>query len=64
MCNVSTNLVPLHWTPSIADLRAAIHMNAITNSPVMAADVYLAEKIFGPDIATIKGKAIRQNLCQ
>ena len=26
-------------TPSIADLKAAIRMNAITNSPVMTADV-------------------------
>ena len=48
------------WTPSIADLKAAIHMNAITNSPVTTADVDLAEKIFGPDIATIKGKATQQ----
>ena len=46
-------------TPYIADLKAAICMNAITNSPVMTADVHLAEKIFGPDIATIKGKAMQ-----
>ena len=41
-------------------MKAAIHMNAITNSPVTTADVDLAEKIFGPDIATIKGKATQQ----
>ena len=35
-------------------------MNTITNSPVMTADVDLAEKIFGPDIAPIKGKATQR----
>jgi hypothetical protein len=35
-------------------------MNMIKNNPVTTADVKLAEKIFGPDIATLKGKTTRQ----
>ena len=46
-------------TPSIADLKAAIAMNAIANLPVTTADVNLAEKIFGKDIGTLKGKTTR-----
>jgi hypothetical protein len=35
-------------------------MNMIKNNPVTTADVELAEKIFGPDIATLKGKTTRR----
>jgi hypothetical protein len=31
-------------------------MNAIKNNPVTTEDVNIAEKIFGPDVATLKGK--------
>jgi hypothetical protein len=34
-------------------------MNSIANCPVTIADVNMAEKIFGKDIASIKGKATR-----
>jgi hypothetical protein len=35
-------------------------MNAIRNCPVMAEDVNIAEKIFGPDMSSLKGKSTRQ----
>ncbi|KAG7340379.1 hypothetical protein IV203_023922 [Nitzschia inconspicua] len=34
-------------------------MNTIKNCPVTVDDIKLAEKIYGPDVATIKGKATR-----
>ena len=43
-------------TPSIADLKTAIAMNAIAGLPVTTKDVDLAEKIFGPDLGTHKGR--------
>ena len=46
-------------SPSIADLKTAIAMNAIANLPITTADVQLAEKIFGKDIGTLKGKHTR-----
>jgi hypothetical protein len=42
--------------PSINDMKAIIWMNAIKNNPVTTEDVDIAEKIFGPDVATLKGK--------
>ena len=47
-------------SPSVADLKAAIAMNAIADLPVKTSDVDLAEKIFGPDLGTIKGKTTRR----
>jgi hypothetical protein len=37
-------------------MNAIIQMNAIKNNPVTKEDVNIAEKIFGPDVATLKGK--------
>jgi len=47
-------------TPSIKDLLAALRMNLIKNNPVTLEHVKLAEKIFGPDIGTLKGKSTRR----
>jgi soluble cytochrome b562 len=38
--------------PSINDIKAIIQMNAIKNNPVTTEDVDIAEKIFGPDVAS------------
>ncbi len=45
--------------PSINDLKAIIQINAIKNNPVTTEDVDIAQKIFGPNIATLKGKTTR-----
>jgi hypothetical protein len=37
-------------------MKAIIWMNAIKSNPVTTEDVDIAEKIFGPDVATLKGK--------
>lgn len=35
-------------------------MNGVRNNPVTIDDINLAEKIFGPDIGSLKGKTTRQ----
>jgi hypothetical protein len=46
-------------TPSIKDFKAIIRMNCIKNNPITTEDIDLAEKIFGPDIGSLKGKTTR-----
>ena len=46
--------------PTTADLKTAIATNAIANLKVTTRDVDLAEKIFGPDLGTLKGKTTRR----
>jgi hypothetical protein len=37
-------------------MKAIIQMNIIKNNPFTTEDVDIAEKIFGPDVATLRGK--------
>jgi len=46
--------------PSVADLKRIIKMNAIKDCPVTVDDIILAKKIFGLDVASLKGKKVRQ----
>jgi hypothetical protein len=46
-------------TPSIADFKNMIRMNFISNNPVTTEDIEIAERIFGPDIGSLKGKTTR-----
>ena len=45
--------------PSIKNFKMMLRSNQIRNCPVTEKDVDLAEKIFGPDVATLKGKLVR-----
>ncbi len=45
--------------PSYKNFKHMIRMNAIKDCPVTVEDANLAEKIFGPDVATLKGKTTR-----
>ena len=47
-------------TPSVDDMKAVIRMNLIANNPVTTKDIVLAEKIFGKDIGSLKGKSTRR----
>ena len=46
-------------TPTVDNFKSIIKMNSIMNCPVTSKDVILAEKIFGPDISSLKGKSTR-----
>jgi hypothetical protein len=43
-------------TPSLSDFKAVLRMNLINNNPITTKDIELAEKIFGQDIGSSKGK--------
>ena len=47
-------------TPSMEDLKAMIRMNLIRYNPVTTKDINLAEKVYGPDVGTRKGKNTRR----
>ena len=47
--------------PSTATFVAALKNNGLMNCPVTPGDVRAAEQIFGPDIASLKGKTTRRN---
>ena len=53
---LARDLIAALGSPSVAGLKAAIAMNAIADLPVCTDDVNIAEKIFGPDLGTIKVK--------
>ncbi len=46
-------------SPSLPDFKAILSTNQIANCPVTLQDVKIAEKIFGPDIGSLKGKTTR-----
>jgi hypothetical protein len=46
--------------PSLENLKSLLKQNIIKNCPVTSADLDLAEKIYGPDIGTLKGKTTRK----
>ena len=54
-------LLDVLGSPSVADLKAVIKMNAIKNNPVTLEDVDIATKVYGPDIASLKGKTTRRS---
>jgi hypothetical protein len=45
--------------PSDADLKAILWLNLINDCPVVQTNLNLAEKIFGKDVAVLKGKSGR-----
>jgi hypothetical protein len=47
-------------TPTIETFKTLIKMNAIRNCPVTTEDVNIAEKIFGADMSSLKGKSTRR----
>jgi hypothetical protein len=47
-------------TPTVETFKTLIKMNAIRNCPVTTEDVNIAEKIFGADMSSLKGKSTRR----
>ena len=46
-------------TPTVQNFKSLLKANMIANCPVMAEDVNIAEKIFGPSVSSLKGKSAR-----
>ena len=46
--------------PSLVDLKTIIKTNSIRDNPVTESDVKLMERLFGPDIPSVKGKTTRR----
>jgi hypothetical protein len=47
-------------SPLIPDLMAILCMNLVKDNPIRIEDIKLAKDIFGPDVATLKGKTTRR----
>ena len=45
--------------PTVENFKSILRQNIIRNCPVTVDDVNIAEKIFGPDIGSLKGKSTR-----
>ena len=54
------NLLHATGCPSVADLKNILKMNSIANCPITLDDVDIAEQIYGPDVASLKGKTTRR----
>ena len=48
--------------PHIKDLKNIIAINEVKNCPITIRDINIAEKIYGKDIASLKGKLKQQKL--
>ena len=46
--------------PTVENFKALLCMNTIQNCPVMVEDMKIAERIFGPDMSSLKGKLTRR----
>ena len=57
---VARKLYHIVGSPTLEAFKAMLKSNIIKNCPVAAADVDIAEKIYGPAISTLKGKTTRQ----
>ena len=53
-------LYHLLGAPTLDNYKGFIKMNGVHNCPVRLEDIKIAENIFGPDMATLKGKSTRQ----
>jgi hypothetical protein len=46
--------------PSLEDFQKIVKANGVRDSPVLLEDIKNAEKVFGPDLGTLKGKSTRK----
>ena len=50
--------------PTVENFKALLRMKAIQNCPVMVEDMKIAERIFGPNMLSLKGKSTRRKPSQ
>jgi hypothetical protein len=56
---VARRALGMVWYPSPEDFTNMVRANMIRNFPVTPTDITASEKIFGPDVASLKGKTVR-----
>jgi hypothetical protein len=49
-------------TPSMRDFNALVHLNMIPDCPITTENIKHADTLFGPDLATIRGKTVQRKL--
>ncbi len=47
-------------TPSTRDFNALVRLNMITDCPITTENIKHADTLFGPDLATVRGKTVRR----
>ena len=47
-------------TPTMDNFKSLLRMNVIQNCPVTVEDINIAEKLFEPDMSSLKGKSTRR----
>jgi hypothetical protein len=57
---VARKLYHIVGTPTMNNFKSLLQMNIIQNCPVTVKDVNIADKIFGPDMSSLKGKSTRR----
>ena len=45
--------------PTVRNLKHLVNGNFVKNCPITINDINIAENVYGPDIATLKGKSTR-----
>jgi hypothetical protein len=58
--DAARNLLHTLAYPTVRDMKTVLKMNSIKNCPVTEQDVDLAVKIYGNDLASLKGKTTRR----
>ena len=57
---MARNIYHMVGAITFINLKMMIRQNIIQNFPVTVEDIEIAEKIFGPDVSTLKVKTTRQ----
>jgi hypothetical protein len=58
---LARNIQKIIGRPSVRDYINIVERNLLPNCPITSSDIIAAEKIFGPDIGSLKGKTVRRN---
>jgi hypothetical protein len=58
---LARNIQKMVGRPTTKEFIKIVEMNLLPNCPVTREDILIAEKIFGPDIGSLKGKTVRRD---
>ena len=58
---MARNIQKMIGRPTTKEFAKIVDMNLLPNCPVTREDILIAEKIFGPDVGSLKGKTVRHS---